>query len=48
MLHNAVGGGKVSDFPEKNATKMYGSTLLGLRGGGLVSNFQKTCYVTLE
>ena len=33
MLHNAIGGGKVSDFPEKSVTKMYGSTLLALRGG---------------
>ena len=28
-------------FPEKTVTKMYGSTLLALRGGGWVSNFQK-------
>ena len=41
MLHNAVGGGRVSDFPGKNVTKMYGSTLLALRGGGSVSNLQK-------
>ena len=32
MLRNAVGGGRVSDFPEKTVTKMYGSTLLALRG----------------
>ena len=32
MLRNAVGGGRVSDFPEKSVTKMYGSTLLALRG----------------
>ena len=31
----------MSDFPEKSATKMYGSTLLGLGGGGWVSNFQE-------
>ena len=31
-------GGRMSDFPEKSVTKMYGSTLLALRGG---SNFQK-------
>ena len=36
-----VGGGRVSDFPEKYVTKMYGSTLLALRGGGWVSNFQE-------
>ena len=35
------GGGRVSDFPEKNISKMYGSTLLALRGGRWVSNFQK-------
>ena len=33
MLRNAVG---VSDFPEESFTKMYGSTLLALRGGGSV------------
>ena len=33
MLRNAVGGGRVSDFPEKGITKIYGSTLLALRGG---------------
>ena len=41
VLRNAVGGERVSDFPEKSVTKMYGSTLLALRGGGFVSNFQK-------
>ena len=41
MLRNAVGGGMVSDFLEKSVTKMYGSTLLALRGGGCLSNFQK-------
>ena len=40
VLHNAVGGGRVSDFPEKSVTKKYGSTLLVLRGGGWVSNFR--------
>ena len=36
MLRNAVGGG-VSAFTEKSVnTKMYGSTLLALRGGGSV------------
>ena len=32
VLRNAVGG--VSAFPEKNVTKVYGSTLLALRGDG--------------
>ena len=42
MLRNAVGGGRVSEFSEKSVTKMYhGSTLLALRAGGWVSNFQK-------
>ena len=42
MLRNTVGGGILSDFPEKKSvTKMYGSTtFLALRGGELVSNFQ--------
>ena len=40
MLRNAVGG-VVSDFPGKNVTKMDGSPLKSLRGGGWVSNFQK-------
>ena len=43
MLHNRVGGGRVSDFPEKGVAKMYGSTLIVLRGGGWVPNFQKKC-----
>ena len=33
VLRNAVGGGRVSEFPEKSVTKMYGSTLFPLRGG---------------
>ena len=33
MLRNAVGGGRVSDFPEKMVAKVYGSTLLVLRWG---------------
>ena len=41
MLRNAVGDGRVSDFFEKSVGKMYGSTLLALRGGGWVSNIQK-------
>ena len=46
MLRNAVGGGGVSAFTEKSVTKMYGSTLLALRGGGWESNFQEKVYVT--
>ena len=38
MLHNAMWGGGVS-FPEN--TKVNGSTLLALRGGGWGSNFQE-------
>ena len=34
-------GGGVSAFTEKSVTKMYGSTLLALRGGGWGSNFQE-------
>ena len=41
VLRNALGGGRVSDFLGKSVTKMYGSTLLALRGGGWVSNFQE-------
>ena len=41
LLRNAVEGGRVSDFPEKSVTNMYGSTLLALQGGVWVSNFQK-------
>ena len=49
VLRNPVGGGSMSDFPKKSVTKMHGSTLLTLRGGGWVSNFQKKKhYVTLE
>ena len=44
MLHNAVGGGRVSDFPKKSVTKMYGSTLLALRGGWVRVEFpEKKC-----
>ena len=31
----------MSDFPEKSVTKVYGSMLLVLQGGGGGSNFQK-------
>ena len=41
VLRNAVGGGRLSDFLENIVTKIYGSTLLALRGCGLVSNFLK-------
>ena len=40
LLRNAGGGG-VSAITEKSVTKMYGSTLLALRGGGWGSNFQE-------
>ena len=39
VLRNAMGG--VSAFPEKSVTKVYGLTLLVLRGGGWGSNFQE-------
>ena len=32
-------GWGVLDFPEKSVTKVYGSMLLALRGGGWGSNF---------
>ena len=38
MLGNAAGDGWVSAFPEKSITKVYGSTLLVLRGGGCGSD----------
>ena len=41
VLRNAVGSGRVSDFPEKNVTKIYGSTLLALRGGGWGVDYQE-------
>ena len=44
VLRNAVW---VSDFPEKSTTKMYGSTLLALRGGGC-QICRKKHYVTIE
>ena len=40
VLRNAVGVGGVS-FPRKSVTKVYGSMLLALRGGGWGSNFQE-------
>ena len=41
MLSNADGGGGESTFLEKSLTKVYVSTLLALREGGLGSNFQE-------
>ena len=41
MLRNAAGGGRVSDFPEKSVMRMYGSTLLALRGSVWGSDFQE-------
>ena len=41
VLRNAVRGG-VSDFPEKSVTKVYGSMLLALRGGGWASDIQES------
>ena len=47
MLRNAVGGGRVSDFREKSVMKIYGSTLLAVRGDGYQISTKKR-YVTLE
>ena len=41
VFRNAEEDGRVSDFPGKNVTKMYLLTILALRRGGWVSNFQK-------
>ena len=41
MLHNAMGGGGMSAFPEKSDTKVYGSQLLALQEGGWGSNIQE-------
>ena len=42
MLHNTVGGGRLSDSLKKSVTKMYGSMLLALRGvgGGQISRMK--------
>ena len=49
MLHNAVGGGRVSDFLKKTFTKKYGSSLLALRGGRMGVEFpEKKRYVPRE
>ena len=49
MLRNTVRVGGCQISLKKSVTKMYGSTLLALRGSGWVSNFQKKKrYVTLE
>ena len=43
VIRNADRGAwRVSNFPEKSVTKVYGSTLLALRGVGWGSNFQET------
>ena len=39
VVCNVHGG--VSAFPEKSVTKVYGSMLIALREGGLVSNIQE-------
>ena len=41
VLHNADVGGGGRIFREKSVTKVQGSMLLALRGGGWGSNFQK-------
>ena len=38
----------MSNFPEKNITKVYGSMLLALRGGGWGPVSRKKRYVILE
>ena len=43
MLRNEVGGRRLSDFRETSATKMYGSMLLELRGGGCRISRKKSC-----
>ena len=49
MLRNAVGGGRVSDFPEKSVTKICGSTLFSVTRGWVGVEFPgKKHYVTLE
>ena len=49
VLRNADGGGRVSTLLGKSVTKLEGSTLLALRGGGWGSIFPgKRRYVTLE
>ena len=51
MLRNAVAGGRVSDFPEKSFTNVYGSKLLALRGVGVwvgVKIPAKKRYLTFE
>ena len=45
MLRDATGGWGSAQIC---ITKVYGSTLLALRGGDVVSNFQKKPYLTPE
>ena len=40
VLRNATGGGRVSNFQGENVTKMCGSKLLVIRGGGWVSTLE--------
>ena len=47
MLHNAMRVGAVK-FPQKSATKVYGSILSVLRGGGCLKFPEKKCYATRE
>ncbi len=47
MLRNAVGDERLSDFRETSVTKLHGSTLLALRGGGCQISGKKP-FVTLE
>ena len=41
VLRNVDGGGGGSNFLGKSVTKVYGSTILALRGGGWGSKFQE-------
>ena len=50
LLHNAVGGGRASDFPEKSIMTMYGPMILAsvTRGWVGVEFPEKKLYITLE
>ena len=41
MLRNAVGGGRVSDFPGKKRYKDIRFNIISVTRGGWVSNFQE-------